>query len=179
MHGGTVEVASEGLNRGSEFVVRLPVSWRGDRPGVLTDQPPLPASRATCRVLVVDDNIDAARALAILLRMAGNEIRIAHDGPTALEVAAAFQPELILLDIGMPGMDGYEVARRVRQIPHLEGVVLVALTGWGQDEDRRRTKAAGFDHHFVKPVDSARLEEIIQQIAERSSSADGDAAELF
>jgi CheY-like chemotaxis protein len=102
-------------------------------------------------VLVVDDNRDAAHSLATLLRLHGHDVRVAHDGPTALATAATHRPEAVFLDIGMPGMDGYEVARRLRAQPGLEATVLAALTGWGQQEDRRRTSEAGFHHHFLKP----------------------------
>jgi CheY-like chemotaxis protein len=114
----------------------------------------LPQSR---KLLIIDDNIDAASSLAMLLRLKGHETRVAHDGPTAVAAAASYQPEVILLDIGMPGMDGYEVARRVRAGPNGESVLLIALTGWGQEEDRRRTAEAGFDHHIVKPPDADAL----------------------
>jgi two-component system CheB/CheR fusion protein len=119
------------------------------------------------RVLVVDDNVDAADSLGLLLRLSGQETRMAYDGPTALLVAEAFRPQLVLLDIGMPGMDGYEVARRLRGLPVLEGVVLVAVTGWGQEEDRLRSRAAGFDDHLVKPADPVALQHLL-------ASAHGD-----
>jgi CheY-like chemotaxis protein len=105
------------------------------------------------RILVVDDNVDAATSLARLLsRLMGQEVRVAHDGPTALEIAEEFRPEVVLLDIGMPGMDGNEVARRLRERPEFEETLLVALTGWGQEADVERSRAAGFDHHLVKPA---------------------------
>ncbi|WP_161968028.1 response regulator [Fimbriiglobus ruber] len=110
------------------------------------------------RLLVVDDNQDAADSLAMLLRLHGHEVRVAHSGQAALEATKAFNPGLIFLDIGMPGMDGFEVARRVRKTPGLEDVVLAALTGWGQQVDRRRTAEAGFDHHLVKPPDPKVVE---------------------
>jgi CheY-like chemotaxis protein len=109
-------------------------------------------------VLVVDDNVDSAESLAVLLKMEGHEVRMAHDGPSALVLAREYRPEIVLLDIGLPaGMDGYEVAQRLRPVAGPAGVVLVALTGYGQDEDRRRAVQAGFDHHLVKPVDIGRL----------------------
>ncbi len=110
------------------------------------------------RILVVDDNVDSAESLAMMLKLLGNEVRTAHDGPSALAVAAAFLPDVVLLDIGMPGMDGLEVARRLRQMPSLRKAVLIAQTGWGQEEDRRRSVQAGFDHHLTKPVDAAALQ---------------------
>jgi CheY-like chemotaxis protein len=110
------------------------------------------------RVLVVDDNVDAAVSLArVLERHEGQEVRVAHDGPSALEAAEAFRPEVVLLDIGLPGMDGHEVARRLRGRPEFERALIVALTGWGQESDRRRSGEAGFDHHLVKPVDPDEL----------------------
>jgi CheY-like chemotaxis protein/anti-sigma regulatory factor (Ser/Thr protein kinase) len=166
MHGGTVEARSDGLNRGSEFLVRLPLAPPVERRARTGAGEPHARRRAVKgrKILVVDDNEDAARALAMLLRYSGNEVRTALDGPTALEFAVAFGPELILLDLGMPGMDGCEVARRIRQNPELETVCLVALTGWGQEDDRRRTRDAGFDHHLVKPVDPDELDAVIRKL---------------
>ncbi|QJX01190.1 hybrid sensor histidine kinase/response regulator [Frigoriglobus tundricola] len=158
LHGGTVEAHSGGLGAGSEFVVRLPlmspgrvqpeVSDAGERPNE-----PHPGRR----LLVVDDNVDAAESLATLLGLGGHEVRVAHGGTDALAVATDYRPEMVFLDIGMPGMDGYEVARRLRTLPGLGRAVLVALTGWGSPDDRRRTTEAGFDHHLVKPVEPAVL----------------------
>jgi CheY-like chemotaxis protein len=156
MHGGSVEAHSEGQGRGSEFVVRLPM---------LIEQPKSKTPRATVertpttshRVLIVDDNRDAATSLAVLLRMTGNETRTAHDGLEAVEVAATFRPDVVLLDIGLPKLNGHDACRRIRAQPWGKDMVLVALTGWGQDEDRRQSKDAGFDHHMVKPVDFAEL----------------------
>jgi PAS domain S-box-containing protein len=163
MHGGTIEAHSAGLGKGSEFVVRLPLlvreqespSERVEAGGVL-ERP-----STGRRVLVVDDNRDAATSLAMLLRMLGHEAEIAHDGVTALASASTFLPHLVLLDIGMPGMDGYEVARRLRQQPGMESIMLAALTGWGQMEDRRRTLEAGFHHHLVKPLEVSALEQVL------------------
>jgi CheY-like chemotaxis protein len=112
-------------------------------------------------VLVVDDNVDAADSLALLLKLEGHEIQAAYDGPTALLIAQTFRPEIILLDIGMPGMDGYEVARRLREQTYQKITVLAALTGWGQEEDRRRALQAGFDYHFVKPIEPDALEQLL------------------
>jgi signal transduction histidine kinase/DNA-binding response OmpR family regulator len=164
LHRGTVEAHSEGPDRGSEFVVRLPLlgvagdEWRvaGEESGAsapATLHPP-PTTR---RVLVVDDNRDAAESLALLLEVAGHATRVSHDGPTALTTAAEFQPDAVLLDIGLPGMDGYEVARRLRAAPTTRRALLVALTGYGQIEDQRRAREAGFDHHLVKPADLEAL----------------------
>jgi two-component system CheB/CheR fusion protein len=109
----------------------------------------------------VDDNVDAANTMAMLLRLSGHEVRTAHDGPSAIHAAQSYRPDIVLLDIGLPGMDGFEVARRLRALPDLKRLVLVALTGYGQEEDRRRSSAAGFDHHLVKPVDPSTLTELL------------------
>jgi CheY-like chemotaxis protein len=115
--------------------------------------------------LVVDDNQDAGNSLAMLLRLQGHEVRVAYSGVAALEMTQDYRPDVVILDIGMPGMDGYEVARRLRQRPGLEKVVLAALTGWGQQQDRRRTAEAGFNHHLVKPPDPKALEELLASLA--------------
>jgi CheY-like chemotaxis protein len=112
-------------------------------------------------VLVVDDNVGAADSIALLLKMRGHEVRVTYDGPTALLIAQAFHPQVVLLDLGMPGMDGYEVARRLREQPGLQPAMLVALTGWGQDEDKRRSKEAGFDHHLVKPTEPDVVQKLL------------------
>jgi signal transduction histidine kinase len=158
MHGGTVAVQSDGVGHGAEFTVRLPVlapqvtglsSQRGDT-GEIPTVPPQ-------RILVADDNRDAAEALALQLQFAGHDVRTAHDGVEALEVAQAFEPDIALLDLGMPKMDGYETARQLRQRSNGKGLRLIALTGWGQQQDRDRTANAGFDAHLVKPVAEAQL----------------------
>ena len=164
MHHGGIEAHSVGLGRGSEFVVRLPLSTQA---GVETEVPEIAEGRAAPaghRLLVVDDNVDAADSLAMLLRMLGHEVRVAHDGPAALEVVRGYLPQMVFLDIGMPGMNGHEVARRMRQLPGLANVWLAALTGWGQQEDRRRSAEAGFDHHLVKPVESKVIEELLASL---------------
>ncbi len=158
MHGGVIEAHSAGAGQGSEFVVRLPVVAT-PRPDPAASPLWQPAPRR--RVLVVDDNRDAADSLSMLLRFMGLEARVAYDGHAALEAIRADRPAAVLLDLGMPGIDGFEVARRVRRDPELRDVMLVALTGWGQDEDHRRSQEAGFDHHLVKPVDQALLGEIL------------------
>jgi CheY-like chemotaxis protein len=114
-------------------------------------------------LLVVDDNRDAATTLALLLRLKGHTVRVAHDGASALESAAAFRPDVVFLDIGMPAMDGYEVARRLRQVPELRHTRLVALTGWGQEEDRQRSLQAGFDHHLVKPPQVSDIDAVLAE----------------
>jgi signal transduction histidine kinase len=154
MHGGTIDAKSRGIGQGSSFTVRLPLASATAEASLRTPRPcePTRAPRAGRRVLVVDDNLDAAETMAMLLELAGHEAITAASGPAALESARAWQPELVFLDIGLPGMDGNEVARRLRADPRTSQMVLVALTGWGSDEDKRRSKDAGFDLHLVKPV---------------------------
>jgi CheY-like chemotaxis protein len=158
MHGGSVVARSAGAGQGSEFVVCLPLV------AAKTTKPPtaaLPIPSARRRVLVVDDNRDAANSLAMMLDVMGNETRTANDGFAALELGAVYLPDFILLDIGMPMLNGYDTARRIRQEPWGRSVTLVALTGWGQDDDRRRSHEAGFDHHVVKPAEPAALEKLL------------------
>jgi PAS domain S-box-containing protein len=160
LHGGTIEARSAGLGQGSEFTVRLPLP-----PAAAEDSSPessRPATRiAGQRILVVDDNVDAAESLGALLRCLGAEVVTVHDGPAALEAMRTEKPSAAVLDIGMPGMDGYEVARRARAGPLGDDIKLIALTGWGNDEDRRRSREAGIDHHLVKPVDLHVLEDLL------------------
>jgi PAS domain S-box-containing protein len=164
LHGGRVEAHSAGPGRGSEFVVRLPAlppQAAGARAGAGGRGAEAAPAVPRRRVLVVDDNANTADSLALLLRLAGHDVRVAHDGSSALEAARAERPDAVFLDLGMPGMDGYEVARRLRQESGLEGVRLVALTGWGKDEDRRRTREAGFDQHLVKPADLPAVQAVL------------------
>jgi PAS domain S-box-containing protein len=167
-HGGTVSVHSEGPGLGAEFIIRLPKTNSGS--SVLqrllplpTMQPEICVADAGLRVLMVDDNEDSALMLSEALKTMGYQTRIAHDAPAALLAAADFQPELALLDIGLPVMDGYELAARLRELPGLKGIRLIALTGYGQESDRQKTSAAGFEHHLVKPVNLSVLESIIAQ----------------
>ncbi len=173
MHNGTVQARSAGLGKGSEFVVRLPLLVQPQ--GVPGEAESAAHQQATPssghRLLVVDDNHDAAISLSMWLRLQGYEVRVAHDGSTALEIATTFRPDLIFLDIGMPGMDGYEVARRVRETPGLERTILTALTGWGQQEDRRRTSEAGFDHHLVKPPEPKAVESVLAELKKRGPTS--------
>ncbi len=159
LHGGSVQALSDGPGRGSEFVVRLPLLVQTRPPLQAPEAPTGP--RPSRRILVVDDNVDAAESLALILRMAGHEVRTAYRGPTALEAARTFQPEVVLLDIGMPGMDGYDLARRLRQERGLQKVLLVALTGYGQEEDRRLSWSASIDFHLVKPVEHEALQSLL------------------
>ncbi len=171
MHGGTVEASSEGKGKGSEFIVRLPASpaVSASAAGMVAPADPARAARMPAatkaappagpkrRVLVVDDNVDSARGTALILNRNGHEVRVAYDGPGAVAAAQEFLPEFVLLDIGLPGMDGYEVARHLRQDANLAGLTLVAVSGYGQESDRRRSQEAGFDQHLVKPVDPGVL----------------------
>ena len=160
MHGGTVEARSEGEGRGSEFVVRLPVlSSVQQVKRFETDE--LSRSSSCCRILVADDNVDAAESMGLLLQLHGNEVITVHDGLKAIEVAETFRPDVILLDIGMPKLNGYETCRRIREQPWGKNAILIALTGWGQAEDKRRTREAGFDHHLVKPVDDTAVMKLL------------------
>ncbi len=160
LHGGTVEVVSEGPDRGSEFIVRLPRV-----PGPPQTVPaPAPAAKPVTRprrVLVVDDNVDAAHSLALLLQSAGHDVQTSHDGMAALDSIREWRPEVVLLDIGLPRLDGYEVARRLRQDAESRSALVVALTGYGQEEDRRQSQAAGFDAHLTKPIDLGELETLL------------------
>ena len=161
LHGGTVEARSRGTGQGSEFIVRLPLMARSPLPSTHETE----TSRATPvgrRILVADDNHDAADSLAMLLELAGHEVRVAHRGRAVLTLAQSFRPDTALLDIGMPDLSGYELARALRQEPWGAGIQLIALTGWGQDEDRRRAMEVGFDQHLIKPVDPTRLMEVIR-----------------
>jgi CheY-like chemotaxis protein len=166
MHSGTVEAHSAGLGRGSEFVLRLPLLR-----GIPSAPPPQPcsvepAATVPLRILVADDNRDSADSLAMLLELAGHSVEVAYDGLEAVEKAGVLPIHIVLLDIGMPRLNGYEAARRIRE-QRQQGLKLVALTGWGQEEDRRRSEKAGFDAHLVKPVDLAALTKLLASWALR------------
>ena len=170
MHGGSVTARSNGPGTGSEFIVRLPALTSG-APAVEFGQAPPPgmgadAAEDSLRVLVVDDNRDSADLQATLLHHNGYKVKTAYDGTDALEIALRFRPDAILLDIGLPEIDGYEVAYRVRQQEALKDVVLIAMTGYGQPEDRQRSEAVGFDHHLVKPAEFAELQAILASLKE-------------
>jgi CheY-like chemotaxis protein len=168
LHDGEITVESEGPGRGSEFIVRLPLAGdTSEAPMASGHQVPRLSGR---RILVVDDNHDSAAALAILLEMMGNETRTAHDGLSAYETALAFRPELMLLDIGLPRMNGYDVCRRIRKEPWGEAITIVALTGWGQKEDVRKSIEAGFNGHLVKPVE---LEALADVLADAEPASEG------
>ena len=159
LHGGRVEAKSEGSGQGSEFIVRLPVV-AADAAAARKVDAVAPASIGR-RVLVADDNQDAADSLAMILEMAGHDVCVVHDGLTALSVAKTFRPDTVLLDIGMPKLNGYEVARALRQEPWGADITLIALTGWGQESDRQRAMDAGFDRHLTKPVDPDALQSLM------------------
>ena len=169
MHGGSVEAQSEGTDRGSAFIVRLPALEEKAASPAAGAPAGEPASVTGFRILVVDDNHDAADALAMLLEMTGNQTHLAFDGVAALAAAARVRPDVVLLDIGMPELNGYDVARRIREQPWGRDMVLVALTGWGQDEDRQKTADAGFNEHLVKPVDPARIMKVLAGLAARGA----------
>jgi CheY-like chemotaxis protein len=166
MHDGSVAAHSEGPGRGSEFVVRLPVmSAPPPSHGVLPESMPAAKPR---RILVVDDNTDAASSLAMLLKISGNEAHTANEGLEAIEVAEAFRPDVVLLDIGMPNLDGLEVCRRIRAQPWGRDMLMIALTGWGQEEDRQKSKDVGFNYHLVKPVDFPTLVRLLAESGEEA-----------
>lgn len=170
LHGGTIEARSEGPGRGSEFLVRLPLVPEPPPFEARPNEASEPVTRGVSaqRILVVDDSHDSAESMSLLLQIHGNETRSAHDGVEAVAMAEEFRPDVVLMDIGMPRMDGYDACRRIRQRPWGRDVVLVALTGWGQAEDKRRSQEAGFDEHMVKPVDYAALMELLARVRRRA-----------
>ncbi|MCE9526400.1 MAG: PAS domain S-box protein [Planctomycetales bacterium] len=170
MHGGSVQANSQGLGKGSEFVVRLPLAVQHRQSLKKESKVRQAVVLAPRRVLVVDDNRDAAETLGMLLKILGAEVRVVFNGPAALEAMRTFEPAVVLLDIGMPGMDGHEVARRIRQMPEYQNVTLIAVTGWGQEGDRRNSKIAGFDHHLIKPADVGALETLRVSLEDRTQT---------
>jgi CheY-like chemotaxis protein len=184
LHGGTLDAQSDGIGRGSAFTLKLPIvapfAAAVERAaGMTVDLREMPTPTANGngtaqRVLVVDDNRDAADSLGMVLRMLGAHVDVVSDGPSALEAFDAKAPEVVLLDIGMPGMDGYEVARGIRARDPARRTAIVALTGWGQDTDRRRARDAGFDHHLVKPADMGVLQRLLTTLRDRAP--DGSAS---
>jgi signal transduction histidine kinase/CheY-like chemotaxis protein len=174
MHGGTVEAASDGPGRGSRFVVRLPLSETPHPSETNGREGGVKGVKLLHRILVVDDNRDAADTLAVLLELLGAQVRVVYGGSEALEAVRTFDPTVVLLDIGMPGLDGHEVARRIREQPQHAGAALIALTGWGQEEDRKRSELAGFDHHLIKPVDVEALQGLLESLERGSAPDRGD-----
>ena len=192
MHGGEVTATSDGPGKGAEFLIRLPLLREEPEPGVRetksADVPPpsagevaavvaplvaAGAQRMARRILIADDNNDALESLATLLQLSGHEVFTATNGGTALQSAERHLPEVALLDIGMPLLDGYEVAKRIRAQPWGQRITLVALTGWGQDSDRRRSREAGFDSHLVKPLDLETLTDLLARLPSSAASAAG------
>jgi len=166
MHGGKVEAHSDGIGHGSEFIVRLPVIAETAvdvAPPSLA--PPAPAPRTGLRLLLAEDNVDTALTLGMLLKKLGHTVEVVHDGPAALRAVDGNRPDALLLDIGIPGLDGYQVAQRLRQYAENATMKLIAMTGYGQEEDIERSRQAGFDHHLVKPVSLATLQELLGKLA--------------
>ena len=164
MHNGKIVARSDGPGQGSEFIVRLPtVPERLDIPATKNreENQHSPSGR---RILIVDDNVDSAKSLGMLLRLLGHDTVLAHDAPTAVETALRYRPDIMLLDIGLPGMNGYDLARCMRRQPELHRVPLVALTGWEHEDARHRSHAAGFSYHLTKPVDRATLESLFRSL---------------
>ena len=162
MHGGAIEARSDGVGKGSEFVVRMPALVDAEDVVAETIEPQAHATRL--RILVVDDNRDGADSLAMMLRVLGNDTRTAYDGEEAVAVAAEYRPDVVLLDLGMPKLNGYEACRRIRAQPGGKSVVVIAQTGWGQEEDRQRSRSAGFDHHMVKPLDPVAVTTLLAEL---------------
>jgi CheY-like chemotaxis protein len=169
MHDGRLQASSAGLGKGSEFTIKLPVLLQPSVPESKTVlEPGLRAGRSL-HVLVVEDNVDAADSLSLLLRLYGHDVQVARTGPTALEMASSFHPDVVLLDIGLPGMDGYQVAKHLRERPEFKDVMMCALTGFTPSEaDRQRQQETGFDHYFVKPVELESLLELFETVGQSS-----------
>jgi CheY-like chemotaxis protein len=166
LHGGKVEAKSEGPSRGSEFIVRLPAHAPAPVPNAAQEScgEPLGNSSPALRVLVVEDNFDSAEMLALMLELNHHEVRVTHDGPSALAVMQEFQPQVVLCDIGLPGMNGYEVAQELRARSEFKKTRLIALSGYGRDEDRHRSRESGFDSHLMKPVEPDVLEALLSSV---------------
>jgi PAS domain S-box-containing protein len=168
MQGGHVQVSSDGAGQGSEFVVRLPLLGEATPRAPAAAAAVVPARADTgLRILIIDDNVDAAESLEVLLRGDGHDVRICHDGHSGVEVACAFRPHIVFLDIGLPGMNGYDTARELRRVPEIAGATLVALTGYAREEDRRVSHEVGIDRHWLKPIDLDSLKELLASVAAR------------
>jgi PAS domain S-box-containing protein len=167
LHGGSIEARSAGPNKGSEFRVRLPIVAPPREPRPAPAPPEEAEIKTNRRVLVVDDNQTAAAMLGMVVTMLGNEVRTAHDGQQAIDIAAEYLPEIVFMDLGMPNVDGYEAAREIRKQAWGKTTLLVALTGWGQEEHKRQTKEAGFDHHLVKPGEFADLQRLFAELEKK------------
>jgi signal transduction histidine kinase/ActR/RegA family two-component response regulator len=170
MHGGHLVASSAGLGQGSHFLTTLPLAEPNAVEHTPEDLRPAGAVRSAVRILLVDDNVDAAASLSLLRQLGGHITQVAHNGPEALRLAAEFKPDVVLLDIGLPGMDGYEVARAIRARPELERPFLAAVTGWGAPEDRLKSKEAGFDEHLTKPVDISIIELLLAALPARPNA---------
>jgi CheY-like chemotaxis protein len=165
MHGGHIAVRSAGTGQGTEVEIRLPVSAEPTEAPAAAEQPPV-AARRNLRVLIVEDNLDAAEMLELAVSGLGHITRLAHDGATAISTATEFAPDVIFLDIGLPVLNGYEVARTLRGMPDFTDVHIAAITGWGQEEDRRKAREAGCDSHFTKPLSPVMLQDLLARIAQ-------------
>ncbi len=165
LHGGSIEASSEGEGKGSEFLIRLPLPTAHTES--VPDTPPAEGSGKRHRILVVDDNEASAKTLSWTLEVIGHESKLAEDAETALETARAFRPDVILLDIGLPRISGYELCRRLRQMPETRDATIIAQTGWGQEEHRQRSREAGFDHHLVKPIDIQSLQQLLATLEKK------------
>jgi CheY-like chemotaxis protein len=174
MHDGRIAISSAGEGKGTEVEIRLPIT-SGEASTAVDDEPP-PAAKRDLRVLIVEDNVDAAEMLDLTISQLGHATRVAHDGARAIAVAIEFAPDLILLDIGLPVMNGYAVVQKLRALPDFRHVHVAAVTGWGQEEDRRKAREAGFDSHFTKPLSPTLLEDLLATIAHRVVSGSGVAS---
>ena len=165
LHGGTVEASSEGIGRGAVFTVRLPLIEAAPKlpETVETDQP----SRKQLHILIIEDNRDSAESMRLLLDLLGHEVRVAHSGPGGLAAAKEWRPDVVLCDIGLPSMDGYETARQLRKLPGMDKILLVAISGYGQETDVQRSKEAGIDDHFLKPIELSKLEDVLARAKKR------------
>jgi signal transduction histidine kinase/CheY-like chemotaxis protein len=172
LHDGTLLARSAGVGYGTSFTMTLPLA-KGSAEGRFEERPPTPAIKRALRVLIVDDNVDAAESLRLLLELGGQQIAVAHDGAEALRRAKEFRPDVILLDLGLPGMDGFEVARSLRAMPEIGHPILVAVTGWGSPEDRVKSREAGFDEHLTKPVEIATLELLLAALPPAPTNNEG------
>jgi CheY-like chemotaxis protein len=174
MHGGRVEARSDGPDTGSEFVAFLPVADVADATSARTHREAAASRRDAPpprrRILIVDDNVDLATSLALMLQMLGHEVHAVHDGPSAIAAVVSFAPDLVFLDIGMPRMSGYEICRRIRALDNGAVPVIVALSGWGQEQDKLRSREAGMDLHLVKPFDPEKLADVLARLPQRTSS---------
>jgi CheY-like chemotaxis protein len=175
LHGGAIEARSEGPGKGAEFKVRLPAVPVLSAVATPSDDELMHDIPVRFRILVADDNLDAAESLGMMLRLMGHDVRTVRDGLQAVEEAAAFRPDLALLDIGMPGLSGYDVARRIREQRWGQEIILIALTGWGQEEDKRKAQQAGFDQHFTKPASPNELARMIARLHAESVRTDQSA----